>query len=231
MNSTIDISVNHALVGVFALGLLVGFGAGAVSPIQIGEDTEKPSEKTDTNFTAEGEPILGQEDAPVTIYAFEEFQCPFCKKFEEGAFQKISSNYVESGKVRVVWKDYPLPPKMHPWAGKSAVQMECVYRQDEEAFWNVKKRIFDNQRSLTVDNIDDRIQGWAAQEGVSKSAIQQCAKQDNVRQEINQDMQEGGRLGTPTLFIGKTGSSDFTKISGAQPYSVFKNAIENKLNS
>lgn len=239
MDSTIDISVNHALIAVFAMGLLVGFAGGAIAPLGVdqntqgtdGADNNQPSDtqEKDYEFTDQNEPTLGSEDAEVTLYMFEDYQCPFCQKFEQNAFKDIKSNYVDTGKVRIVWKDYPLPDKIHPWADKSAYHMECVYRQDEEVFWNLKDKIFANQNSITDSNAGDQIVQWASEEGLDGEQIRECAQLDEVQQEVGNDMKEGGQLGTPTVFVGKTGESSYQKISGAQPYSIFKNAIEEKM--
>lgn len=230
MESKIDISVNHALVGVFTLGILVGFVGGTVAPL-LTEDSQQQENTQNIDLSSENQPILGQKDANVTIYMFEDYECPFCQRFEQNAYKDIVSNYVETGQVRIVWKDYPLPERIHPWANPAATHMECVYRQDEEAFWTIKDKIFANQDSISTENVEDTIVEWASEEGLNGEEIRSCADQEDVQQAVDSDMEEGGQLGTPTLFITKTGESDYTKISGAQPYSVFQNAIEEKLDS
>lgn len=230
MNVDGTINVSHALAGVFILGMIVGFGAGVVSPVQLentgspNDDTKNQPKDTDRTFTTEGEPVLGDEDAPVTMVIFEDFECPFCKRFEEGAFPRIKEEYVDTGKVKVVWKDYPLT-SLHPWARPSAEAMECVYRQDEEAFWPIKSKIFDNQRSIDKSNVQSKIISWAAEEGISESDMQTCLEQDSVSNEIDEDMKEGGKLGTPTSFINGQ------KMGGAQPFSRFEQVIESELNN
>jgi protein-disulfide isomerase len=111
--------------------------------------------------------------------------------------------------------------------------MECVYRQDNSAFWNIKSKIFDNQDSLDTSNAESQIISWAEEEGVSESSINTCLESEDVAEEIQQDMRDGGRLGTPTIFIGKTAEDGtFTassEISGAQPFFRFEDAIESEL--
>jgi len=83
--------------------------------------------------------VLGSKDAPVTMYIYEDIECLFSKRFEQNAFQKKVDQYIRDGQVKVAWKDFPLE-RLHPWAIQGAVNMECVYRQDAEAFWKEKPR-------------------------------------------------------------------------------------------
>jgi protein-disulfide isomerase len=175
----------------------------------------------------EGEPMLGDENAPVTMVIYEDFECPFCQQFEQNAFPQIVSNYVDSGQVRVVWKDLPLPQLGHDWAEPSAEAMECVYRQDNQAFWNVKDKVFENQNSITTENVVSNIKDYASQEGVSGSEIQSCIDSGNAMEEVDGDVQEAqqvGANGTPTIIINGV------KVVGAQPYSQFESVIESQLN-
>jgi len=174
----------------------------------------------------EGEPVLGDEDAEVTIVTYEDFECPFCKRFEQNAFQEIKSNYVEQGEAKIIWKDRPLS-QLHPWAEPAAAAMECVYREGgNEAFWNVKENVFVNQDSIETSNVESKIKTWAEEESVSESAINRCMENDNPMQEVNADSasaEEIGVSGTPTIYV------ENQKIVGAQPYSNFESAIEKQL--
>lgn len=239
----INISVSQALVGVFLLGILTGFVGGIVAPVELGTtaqadtqqppDTDNDPDPSDTGDTVgeistEGEPVLGDADAAVTMVMYEDFECPFCKKFEDNAYQQIESNYIETGKVKAVWKDFPLPERIHPWADEGAAAMECVFREGgNDVFWTVKDRVFANQDSITQSNVYSKIKGYADTEGVSQSAVQSCIDNGNPMEEVNQDKQEGGSngvTGTPTVFINGQ------KIVGAQPFSNFQSAIESELN-
>lgn len=250
-NSTIDFELNvkHAMAGVFLIGVIVGLTAGVVATglnIQSGSSAPQPtgnmgdsnherdqgqpsgSDTVDaSNIETEGEPIMGESDAPVTLYMYEDFECPFCQRFEQGALPQIVNNYVDSGQVKLVWKDFPLT-RIHPWAEDGAVAMECVYREGgDEAFWPVKDKVFNNQRSINTGNVNDKIVGWAAEEGVSESAVRSCIENGDAQQEVQSDISEGRNLGvsgTPTVFVNDQ------KLVGAQPFSQFQSAIESQLN-
>jgi len=249
-SETVDLSlsVRQALASVFALGLLVGLGAGtavqglpelgtegtAPQPSDTESDTQgagsdSPGEAAATpasDIGTDGEPVLGNKDAELTMVIYEDFQCPFCRRLEQNAFPQIESNYVDSGQVKVVWKDFPLN-RIHPWAEQAAVAMECVYREGgDDVFWAVKDKVFENQDSLSTDNVESQVKQWASQEGVSESSVQGCIDRGDALEEVQGDTAEGeqnGVSGTPTAIVGDR------KIVGAQPYSQFQTAIEKQV--
>jgi len=131
--------------------------------------------------------------------------------------------------------------RIHPWAAPAAETMECVYRQDNQAFWNVKNQIFANQKSISEETAQDTIIEWSSEQGVSKKAVRNCLENDNPQEEVKQDQQEGTSFdvevngnsfvsGTPGTVIYAEGDQKGTPVVGAQPYSVFENIIESKLN-
>lgn len=258
-SGTLQVPMRLAFLTVFVLGVAVGLSSGLLAA---GSDLGVPGAQSLTgpapagNGTADGggdgggsprgvttgvsvsdlsngdDPVLGQEDAPVTMVMYEDFQCPFCKRFEENTFPKIESNFVESGDLKIVWKDYPIPQLGHDWAEAAAYAMECVYREGgNEPFWNVKEKVFANQDSLTTSTVTSEIKSWASQEGVSESAVQSCID-SGVDSEIQEDKQEGankGVSGTPSFLIYSSNSDSATRVVGAQPYSRFVDVINSKL--
>ena len=243
-SGSIQLTVRSVMAGVFVLGLAIGFSGGVLTSqgsFSLGDGETAPSQPSGNNddgnqgetetidmseIDMEGEPVLGQEDAEVTMVMYEDFQCPFCKRFEEGAFQDIRSNYIDSGQVKAVWKDRPLP-QLHPWAEDAAAAMECVYREGgNDVFWTVKDQVFANQDSISTSNAQSQIKSYAAEQGVSESAVQSCIDNGNPMEEVNADSTEGQNLGaggTPTVFVNGE------KIVGAQPYGNFESVIEEAL--
>jgi len=187
----LQIPIRMALIGVFVLGVAVGLSSGLLisgSSLDLGMaegsngdsgDNTDPTETGNTDsadsqgesstvdvsaIEKTGEPVLGESDAPVTMVVYEDFQCPFCSRFETGAVQEVESEYVESGQVKIMWKDFPIPQLGHDWAEPAAETMECVYRQDEDVFWNIKDKVFQNQETLTRSTAQDQIISWASSE-------------------------------------------------------------------
>ena len=235
------IDINHALFGVFLLGLIVGFGAGVVSPYgNSGEaDTgivelrnpEYPFEgieagvsegegNENSTFDVEGEPYLGTGDT--RIVAYEDFECPFCKRYSDGAFPQVIDNHVRTGEATYYFKQYPLQG-IHPWAIRAAMASECALNQDAEVFWTFKQGFYDRQSQLKnaykTGNFDASMTRWAEQTGLDVEKFDQCYTDGAEMEEIREDAEQGGRIGTPTIFVEEQ------KISGAQPYSIFENAI------
>jgi protein-disulfide isomerase len=253
--ATFTITRNQGIAIALLFGIMIGFSGatlGGANPVDtvgnfFGEDTSDDGDDVQrqvevSKIDTEGEPVLGQEDAPVTMVVYEDFQCPYCQRFESNAMKDIESNYVETGDVKVIWKDFPLGN--HPWAAPAAETMECVYRQDNDAFWSIKDTIFNNQDVLSPQNVQDEIIAWASAEGVSEDAVRTCLDEENPGEEVNGDLQEGQSFdamvavagedrpfvsGTPASVIYAEGDEMGEPVVGAQPYQAFKNVIESKM--
>ncbi|MFB6204888.1 MAG: thioredoxin domain-containing protein [Candidatus Nanohaloarchaea archaeon] len=251
------LSLNQALALSFFLGLVLGgFGmslmAGDVgkagsSPsnsrlVEL-KNTEYPykgiptgiadsSEPMD-NLTAKvtGEPYIGNPDAEVTMVAYEDFECPFCNRYHQGAYQDIVKNYISKGKVQYFYKHFPLS-NIHPWAVDAAIASECALNQDVKAFWTFQKGFFNNKDLLTnlyktnQTLFDRSMVRWAEQTGLDVQQFKQCYNNKEELPEVREDFQQGSRKGvggTPTVFV------ENQKIVGAQPFMNFQKAIESEL--
>jgi len=181
----------------------------------------------EVQYTNANEPILGDSSASVEFEVFSDFQGPFAKRFELNTFPKIVNNYVETGETYIIWKDFPLV-SIHPWSDDAAAVMECIYREDNAAFWDLKQTLYQNQSQITVDNVNTTLTDWATEEGISSTAIETCLSGGNSLQAVRENIAEGENRsvsGTPTFFVnGK-------KIVGAQGYETFETAIESALNN
>ena len=178
----------------------------------------------------DNDPLKGNPDAPVTIVEFSDFQCPFCSRFFEQTLPLIEKNYVETGKVNLVYRDFPLD--FHQNAQPAHIASECADEQD--AFWEYHDILFEKQtewQSLGFDLVNDRFLAYAEELGLNESTFTSCLQSNEIAQEIQSDLLEGrqyGTTGTPTFFVGNE-KHGYTKISGAQPYQNFVNVIESKL--
>ena len=88
------------------------------------------------------DPTLGKEDAPIVMLEFSDFQCPFCGKFRAETFDLIKTNYIDTGKVLFIYKDFPLS-QIHPFAQKAAEAALCADAQGK--FWEYHDKLFENQ--------------------------------------------------------------------------------------
>src|SRR5258707_1690662 len=91
-------------------------------------------------------PALGDAKAPVTVVEYSDFECPVCRNLHD-ALRGLLPNY--AGKVRVVFKDYPLE-HLHPWARTPAIAGRCAYRQEPKAFWQRYDVIYDKHGMLSA---------------------------------------------------------------------------------
>jgi len=190
-------------------------------------DNEGINDREDVNLI-DDDPLLGDKNAPVTIIEFSDYQCPFCRKFWTESFNELKEEYIDSGKVKFVYRDFPLDG--HPSAEISAIAANCVREiGGDSAYFKMHDKIFSEQNKLDREivagvgfNTDD-LQRWA---GELSYNIKDCLDSGKYISEVQKDFNDGmsfGVDGTPTFYInGKV-------LSGTQPYPVFKQIIEGEL--
>lgn len=173
-------------------------------------------------------PVLGRADAPVTIVEFSDYQCPYCRRFTRSVLPSIKKDYVETGKVRYVFKDFPIE-RIHPRALGAAVAAHCAGEQGK--YWEMHDLLFDNQKKLSPDAIN----GHAGTLGLEAAAFEACLASGRYKEGIAADQREGrdaGVRGTPTFIVGRTVPGESVEgafVRGAQPYRIFKAVIEKTL--
>lgn len=205
--------------------LMTQEGSSAAAPSQAPSAAPQAAPEPEfVDVSEDDDPVLGDPNAPITIIEFSDFECPFCARFYSDAYTQIKENYVDSGDVRIVYRDFPLG--FHQRAIPAAIAAECAQEiSGDEAFFDFHDRIFENQNDLS----DANLRSHAVAIGLDVAAWDECfADADgSMAAEVDADFQDGqaaGVSGTPTVFInGK-------KIVGAQPYSVFEAEIEALLN-
>lgn len=172
------------------------------------------------NVNEDDDPFLGDKNAKVVIVSFEDYQCPFCKRAFDQTFPLLKKEYIDTGKVKYVYRDFPL--SFHPFAQKAAEAAECS--QDQGKYWEMHDIIFNNQDAIEVSNLKQ----YASQLGLNTNEFNNCLDSGKYEEEVQKDFNEGqkyGVSGTPTFFInGK-------RLVGAQPYSAFKSIIDQELSS
>ena len=165
-------------------------------------------------------PVLGDEDAPVTIIEFSDFECPFCARWYTETKGQIEEQYIKMGKVKLVFMHYPL--SFHPQAEPAALASECAYEQGK--FWEFHDLIFENQRVIS----DANYKKWAADLGLDQAQFDDCYDSKKYLADVRDDFNKG-RLakitGTPGFLINGI------LIIGAHPFTRFQKAIEAELNN
>jgi protein-disulfide isomerase len=160
-------------------------------------------------------PVRGPADAPITIVLFSDFQCPFCGRVEP-TLKQVMDTY--PGKVRVVWKNNPLP--FHPNAMPSAKAAMAANAQGK--FWEFHDKLFSNQQAETPADFEKD----ATELGLNMDKFKADQADPKIEQAIKDDMalaDQIGAQGTPNMFINGR------KIVGAQPIDNFKKIIDEEL--
>lgn len=174
-------------------------------------------------------PVLGRADAPVTLVEFSDYQCQFCQRFFATAFPVLKKEYVDTGKVRYAFRDFPLD-QIHPQARKAAEAAHCAGEQGR--YWEMHDVLFRNHRALAPSELADH----APAAGVDRTKLNECLVSGRYAVRVAQGVTDGAAIGvkgTPTFVVGKTMAGDFvhgTPIRGAQPLEVFRRIIDQTLN-
>ncbi len=203
------------------VGLETGNAAGAaVAPLANGGDAGAPAPRVDMEGLLDDDPVLGDEDAPVTIVEFSDYECPFCARFYQQTLLQIKSEYINTGKVKLVYRDFPL--SFHQQAIPAAIAANCAGEQGK--YYQYHDKVFSNGGAGGKTSAD--YEKWAQEVGVNVAKWKTCLSDPKQRQEIQKDFTDGqqaGIQGTPGFFVNGQ------LISGAQPFEVFQQIIDAEL--
>ena len=186
-----------------------------------------PAKVTMNTFLENGSPILGDIDAKVTLVEFGDYQCHFCNVFFHSTEHKILQQYVETGKVKIIFKDYNI---IGPDSVNASHGAHCASEQG--LFWEYHDILFSNWAGEN--------NGWASSENLLRFAqeinldIEQWSEcminggNSKMLSASNDDARALELTGTPAFFvIGPDGK--VTRLSGAQPYEIFERVFEIEL--
>ncbi|WP_435345825.1 DsbA family protein [Haloarchaeobius sp. HRN-SO-5] len=230
-------------VGATLAGTGVVYGASRLDPSGPSSMTPAPmhssSETTGLGVALQGHPVMGSMDAPLDIYYWSDYQCPFCQRFERDTLPSLVDDYVRPGDVRLVFIEYPYLGQ-RSWT--AAVMDRCVWRQvredDARAYWRWHSAVFAEQDSGTSE--------WASKanllevtrgvEGVDAAAVEDClaTHRSDVEAAIEDDVAQARRFGirgTPAFVVYNRDADAAGKLVGAQPYERFEEAIRRVQNA
>lgn len=241
---------NRLVVAVVAVSVVSAFLGGYV----VGEETAEPKEvivretiqnsqakqtvqqqsgpQIIRNVSLDDDPMKGNQDAEITIVEFSDFQCPFCWRFYTQTLPLIEQNYMSTGKVNFVYRDFPIQG-IHPNAYPAALAGECADEQGK--FWEMHDLIFINQKNwqdLPILQATNLFKQYAVNVGLDANEFDSCMDSGKYIEEITNDLNDGrayGVSGTPGFFVGNE-KIGFIPITGAQPYSTFQRVIDTQLN-
>lgn len=175
---------------------------------------------TDMKALADDDPFMGKEDAPVTVVEFSDYECPFCARFYSQTLGQIKSQYIDTGKVKFVYRDFPLG--FHQQAEPAAIAANCAGKQKK--YFEFHDKIFENGGAAGKSSADYK--RWAQELKLDVAQWEKCQSDPAISQEIKKDIRDGsaaGVSGTPGFIInGKL-------LSGAQPFGAFQQVIDAEL--
>lgn len=187
----------------------------------------RPPPSLEAIVSIDDKPFLGNKDAPVTMVAFSDYQCPFCARFSNETLPLLKKEYVETGKLKYVFREFPLD--FHQYAQKAAVAANCAGEQGK--YWEMHDKIFRSQSAMQIEDL----KGYAKQINLDQDAFSACLNGGKYDKKIKKDMDDGtkaGVTGTPTFFLGITGKNKEIRgrrLVGAQPFDIFKQQIDELL--
>ena len=174
------------------------------------------------------EPFKGNNSAKVAVIEFSDYQCPFCSRYSKDTLPQLATEYIDTGKVKYVFRDLPL--SFHKQAFKAAEAAHCAGAEGK--FWEMHDTLFQNQSALAPEQLT----AHAKTLGLNETTFQQCLDSGRFAADVNKDIADAGSVGitgTPAFLVGVIQSDGRVKvvkrISGARPYADFKAAIDSAL--
>ena len=174
------------------------------------------------------DPVRGNANAKVAIVEFSDYECPFCGRFHAETLPSLKKDYIDTGKVQYIFRDFPLD--FHRNAISASVAANCAGEQN--AYWEMHDSLFVNQKRLGKALYDELVKTLK----LKPVPFDACLKEAKQAKEVASDFAYGqsvGVEGTPTFFVGRIDGKklvDVTQIVGAQPPAIFAKAIESLLN-
>jgi protein-disulfide isomerase len=176
-------------------------------------------------LTLDGEPAKGDKSARVVLVEFTDYQCPFCGRYVRDAYAQIEAEYIKTGKLRYVIREFPLE-SIHPQAFKAAEAALCA--GDQGKYWEMHDRLFANQRALAPEQLSAHAQAVGADGAKFDECLQRGVKVAKVRKDLDDGL-KAGVTGTPAFFVGVAdgGTVKVARVvKGAVPFAAFKEAID-----
>ena len=245
-NGLIISVIGIAIIATFFAGVYVSnFDSNQVSEEELQEAISKLELKLLQNqlptgqptpivkISADDDPVIGDPNAPISIIEFSDFQCPFCARFHIQTLPSILEEYVDQGKVKLIFRDFPIQ-NIHPNALPASVAAECANEQGK--FKEMHDELFENQKEwsgVETANAVSLFSQYALEMGLEQEVFDSCLTSGKYIEEIRNDLNDGrtyGVSGTPGFFIGND-QIGYVELKGAQPFESFKKVIDAQLNT
>lgn len=181
-------------------------------------NTATTKTKVDPATLADDDAVRGDKNTPLTIVEFSDYQCPYCAKFYQQTLPSIEEQYIKTGKVKLIYRDFPLD--IHENAQKAAEAAECAGEQNK--YYEMHDKLFESGVAGGITSFKQ----YAKEIGLDTAKFNQCLDSGAMVGEVQKDLSDGKQLGvsgTPAFFINGQ------MLTGAQPFSTFQQVIEQEL--
>ena len=192
---------------------------------------DPPYSAADVSFEADFDPAAsrGSADAPVVLYEYSDYECPFCRRFAAETLARVEKEYVANGRLAIVFRDNPLP--MHPRAAAAAAAGACAERMGKR--WPMSEKLMKDPAALS----DEDFRRYAREIGLDGAAFDRCLSDPAIPAKIQRGKDEGwtmGVKGAPIFLVGVRAPGEkrvrlVRRIDGAQPYEVFEATLNGVL--
>lgn len=220
MNKSVLVGLIVAIVIAVGAGIWIGreeLGIGAAAPSSE-LDASEPAPAVPA--VAEGDKVLGNADAPVTIVEYFSLGCIHCKNFHETILPKLKTDYIDTGKVRLVFRDFPLDGISFG----AALMTRCV---NDLAYFAMVDTLFKQQETWHVDNGIGQVANIVKGAGMDQAAVDACLNNQANKDKIVALQKEATDTlkvnSTPTFFINDR------VLSGVSEYEAFKATVDGAL--
>jgi protein-disulfide isomerase len=209
-------------------------GGSACNPSACGTSAQAPPAVfKEAIIDVKGAPIRGDVNAKLILVEFTDYECPYCQRYASASQPKITKEYIDTGKIRQVFMDFPLG--MHKMAPKAAEAGLCA--QDQGKFWEMSDKMFENPNKnaaawLAPENLLKLAEGFGLDMTTFKTCLDSGKHAEDVKKR-SAEAGKAGRTGAPAFYLGymmPDGTVKATKqIKGAVPFETFKAAIDEML--
>jgi protein-disulfide isomerase len=206
----------------FVTGLAAGFLLWGRSTLQVAQvvtvpEATQPREVRRYDVPEDDDPVLGPEDAPITIIEFSDYECPYCRKWHLEVWPLLQEAYPDQ--IRLVYRDFPLT-NIHPNATPAASAANCA--REQGFFWEFNEKLFSMEYPLNPSGY----QAYAQELALDMTAFNECLDSGRFNDEVMADFEYASNLGvssTPTFFVNGI------PVVGAQPFEAFSQLIDQEL--
>lgn len=204
-----------------------GIGIGTYSIVTMASTLSQPEFRTESLQIPDGYPLLGLPSAPVTIVEYGDYQCTNCQRFATQTKPLIVENYVNSGKVKLIFKDFVIYGND---SANGALGAHCA--NDQGKFWEMHDLMYQNQEGTNSGWLSvDSIRKFASSIDLEMQQFDSCFDDKKYASRVAEGLNEGKTLGvngTPTFIIIDS-SGEMMTVRGAQPFSTFSQILDEAL--